>query len=196
VYSKPFHEGEAIAVVVAFLVGFLPQCSKTRRLEGELHALQQANANAELRDLAGLSYVQATALCRFSKPRAPCPELFVLLDDSTRSSSLGTQLPELKLFLKSLPLTTQVAVGYIPLRWVVARWADANPGGDIIQMAGTRHGITRRKVHRRTAEGHAPASELCCGRTLDSASAPRPLSECTTAICAVVICPLVIYSRN
>jgi hypothetical protein len=29
-------------------------------LEGELHALQQASANAELRDLAGLSYVQAS----------------------------------------------------------------------------------------------------------------------------------------
>ena len=50
---------EAIVVVVAFLGGFLPQYIKTRRLDGELHALQQANANAELRDLAGLSYVQA-----------------------------------------------------------------------------------------------------------------------------------------
>ena len=51
---------EAIVVIVVFLVGFLPQYIKTRRLEGELHALQQANANAELRDLAGLSYVQAS----------------------------------------------------------------------------------------------------------------------------------------
>lgn len=51
---------EAIAVVVAFLVGLLPQYSKTRRLEGELQALQQAKANAELRDLAGLSYVEAS----------------------------------------------------------------------------------------------------------------------------------------
>jgi hypothetical protein len=40
-------------------------------------------------------------------------QLFVLLDDSTRSSSLGTQLPELKRFLESLPATTQVAVGYM-----------------------------------------------------------------------------------
>jgi hypothetical protein len=51
---------EAIVVVVTFLVGFVPQYIKTRRQEGELNALQQANANAELRDLAGLSYVQAT----------------------------------------------------------------------------------------------------------------------------------------
>ncbi len=40
-------------------------------------------------------------------------QLFVLLDDSTRSSSLGTQLPDLKRFLASLPATTQVAVGYM-----------------------------------------------------------------------------------
>jgi hypothetical protein len=40
-------------------------------------------------------------------------QLFVLLDDSTRSSSLGTQLPELKMFIVSLPATTQVAVGYM-----------------------------------------------------------------------------------
>jgi hypothetical protein len=40
-------------------------------------------------------------------------QLFVFLDDSTRSASLGTHLPELKEFLKSLPSTTQVAIGYM-----------------------------------------------------------------------------------
>jgi hypothetical protein len=40
-------------------------------------------------------------------------QLFVFLDDSTRSSSLGLQLPELKTFLNSLPATTQIAVGYM-----------------------------------------------------------------------------------
>ncbi len=40
-------------------------------------------------------------------------QLFVLLDDSTRSSSLANQLPELKTFLESLPATTQVALGYM-----------------------------------------------------------------------------------
>jgi hypothetical protein len=40
-------------------------------------------------------------------------QLFVFLDDSTRSSSLAIQLPELKTFLESLPATTQVAVGYM-----------------------------------------------------------------------------------
>jgi hypothetical protein len=40
-------------------------------------------------------------------------QLFVLLDDSTRSSSLANQLPELRTFLESLPATTQVALGYM-----------------------------------------------------------------------------------
>ncbi|MGP0075792.1 MAG: hypothetical protein ACLPWF_28080 [Bryobacteraceae bacterium] len=40
-------------------------------------------------------------------------QLFVLLDDSTRSSSLGLQLPYLKAFIGSLPPTTEVAVGYM-----------------------------------------------------------------------------------
>ena len=40
-------------------------------------------------------------------------QLFVLLDDSTRSASLSLHLPELKVFLNSLPSTTQVAVGYL-----------------------------------------------------------------------------------
>ena len=40
-------------------------------------------------------------------------QLFVFLDDSTRSSSLGTHLSELKAFLGTLPAGTQVAVGYM-----------------------------------------------------------------------------------
>jgi hypothetical protein len=40
-------------------------------------------------------------------------QLFILLDDSTRSASLSVQLPALKTFLRSLPSTTQVALGYM-----------------------------------------------------------------------------------
>ena len=40
-------------------------------------------------------------------------QLFVLLDDSSRSSSLGTHLAELRTFFNSLPPTTQVALGYM-----------------------------------------------------------------------------------
>jgi hypothetical protein len=39
-------------------------------------------------------------------------QLFILLDDSSRST-LSLQFPELRTFLKSLPATTQVAVGYM-----------------------------------------------------------------------------------
>jgi hypothetical protein len=40
-------------------------------------------------------------------------QLFILMDDSTRTTSLGLQLPELKSFIESLPSTTQVAIGYM-----------------------------------------------------------------------------------
>jgi hypothetical protein len=40
-------------------------------------------------------------------------QLFVFLDDSTRSGSLGVHIAELKSFLNSLPATTQVAIGYM-----------------------------------------------------------------------------------
>jgi hypothetical protein len=40
-------------------------------------------------------------------------QLFILMDDSTRTSSLGLQLPELRSFIESLPATTQVAIGYM-----------------------------------------------------------------------------------
>ena len=40
-------------------------------------------------------------------------QLFILLDDSTRSSSLGVHLATLKTFVEALPPTTQVGVGYM-----------------------------------------------------------------------------------
>ena len=40
-------------------------------------------------------------------------QLFIYLDDSTSASTLGSRLPELKTFIRSLPATTQVAIGYM-----------------------------------------------------------------------------------
>lgn len=40
-------------------------------------------------------------------------QLFIYLDDSTGASTLGSRLPELKTFIRSLPATTQVAIGYM-----------------------------------------------------------------------------------
>lgn|SRR5581483_6156418 len=40
-------------------------------------------------------------------------QLFVLLDDSSRSSSLGVQLPQLRSFVESLPPNVAVGIGYM-----------------------------------------------------------------------------------
>jgi hypothetical protein len=60
----------------------------------------------------GKTRVPVTQLQRLTGSFADM-QLFVLLDDSTRSFSLGTHLPELKAFLESLPASTEVAVGYM-----------------------------------------------------------------------------------
>jgi hypothetical protein len=67
---------------------------------------------ADVTVLRGNTPVPVLRLERLSGDLADM-QLFVLLDDSTRSSSLAIQLPELKTFIESLPATTQVAVGYM-----------------------------------------------------------------------------------
>jgi hypothetical protein len=48
----------AALVVVAFLAGFVPSYLKRRGLEGELSQARMENRFAQLRDLAGLAYLQ------------------------------------------------------------------------------------------------------------------------------------------
>jgi hypothetical protein len=50
----------AISVIIVFLAGFVPEYARARRLDSELRAVRQDCAGAELRDLAGLVYFQAT----------------------------------------------------------------------------------------------------------------------------------------
>jgi hypothetical protein len=50
----------AVLLVVAFLAGFLPQYAKGKRLERELGVARQENALAQLRDMAGLAFLQAS----------------------------------------------------------------------------------------------------------------------------------------
>jgi hypothetical protein len=50
----------AIALIAVFLVGFVPQYVKVNRLENELRQFRQAAAGAELRDLIGFAYFQAS----------------------------------------------------------------------------------------------------------------------------------------
>ena len=52
-----------VAVVLlagVFLVGFLPQYAKVKRLDNELRAARRENALAQLRDLVGLAFFQAS----------------------------------------------------------------------------------------------------------------------------------------
>lgn len=69
-------------------------------------------AAGDLTVLRGKTRVPVVQLERLTGDLAEM-QLFVLLDDSTLSTSLGTQLPQLKAFIESLPATTQVAVGYM-----------------------------------------------------------------------------------
>jgi len=49
----------AVAAVVVFLLGFLPEYVKANRLENELRQSLLENTGAQLRDLIGIEYVQA-----------------------------------------------------------------------------------------------------------------------------------------
>jgi len=50
----------AVALLAAFLLGFVPPYVKANRLENELRQSRQQNAAAQLRELIGLAYFQAT----------------------------------------------------------------------------------------------------------------------------------------
>jgi hypothetical protein len=61
--NRPVTNKIIIAVVVlagVFLLGFLPQYVKVKRLDNELRAARRENALAQLRDLVGLAFFQAS----------------------------------------------------------------------------------------------------------------------------------------
>ena len=76
---------------------------------------------------AGSNRAEVTSLERLSGDHASM-QLFIFLDDSTRSGTLGTQLPEVKNFIRSLPPATQVAIGYM-----------RNGGYDLVQGFTSQH---------------------------------------------------------
>ena len=49
-----------ILLIIVFLAGFVPQYVKVKRLENDLSVARQENALAQVRDLAGLAFVQAS----------------------------------------------------------------------------------------------------------------------------------------
>jgi hypothetical protein len=69
----------------------------------------------QARDLTVVEGNTPVSVARFQRFEGDLADmqLFVLLDDSTRTSSLSLHFPELRMFLKSLPATTKVAVGYV-----------------------------------------------------------------------------------
>ena len=67
---------------------------------------------SELTVIEGNTQVPVISMERLAGDLADM-QLFLCLDDSTRSSSLGVHFRELKAFIESLPSTTEVAVGYM-----------------------------------------------------------------------------------
>jgi hypothetical protein len=49
-----------ILLIIVFLAGFVPQYIKVKRLDSDLSVARQENALARLRDLAALTFVQAS----------------------------------------------------------------------------------------------------------------------------------------
>jgi hypothetical protein len=76
-----------ILLIVAFLAGFIPQYTKVKRLENALSAARQANDVVELRDLAGLAFVQ-TSQKNYGLAAASSNQFF------TRARDIANRLPD------------------------------------------------------------------------------------------------------
>jgi hypothetical protein len=90
----------------------IPSASVPTDLIVTAHPAAKGFEASDVKVMQGKTPVPVVRLERLAGDLADM-QLVILLDDSTRSSSLGTQLPELKTFLESLPATTLVAVGYM-----------------------------------------------------------------------------------
>ena len=69
--------------------------------------------NLQASELSVLQDKSPARVLRLERLTGENLQLYILLDDSTRSTSLGTHIQELKSFLESLPAATQVAIGYM-----------------------------------------------------------------------------------
>ena len=76
-----------ILLIVAFLAGFVPEYIKANRLENELSAVRQESDLAELRDLAGLAFVQ-TSQKNYGLAAATSNQFF------TRARDIANRLPD------------------------------------------------------------------------------------------------------
>jgi hypothetical protein len=76
-----------ILLIAVFLAGFVPQYIKVRRLENDLSVARQENALAELRDLAGLAFVE-TSQKNYGLAAATSNQFF------TRVREVANQVPD------------------------------------------------------------------------------------------------------
>jgi hypothetical protein len=118
------HAGVFGVLVPAAILFVTPALSASSPHAGEIPAdfvvtvVPGANGAApalepgELTVLAGRSPARVVQLRRFTADAAGM-QLFILLDDSSRSASLGLHFSELRDFLNSLPPATEVAIGYM-----------------------------------------------------------------------------------
>jgi hypothetical protein len=65
----------AIVLLVGLLVGFVPQYVRANRLDSQLQQASRENSGAQLRDLAGLAYVQANQK-NYGLAAATCTRFF------------------------------------------------------------------------------------------------------------------------
>ncbi len=98
--SADAHEGSSTANAVITVKG----------ARASLEAKQLASTDVFA--YSGTNRTQVTSLQALKGDNASM-QLFIFLDDSTRSGTLGTQIPELKNFVRSLPPSTEVAIGYM-----------------------------------------------------------------------------------
>ena len=81
--------GIAVALVVVFLAGFVPQYVRANRLDSELALSRSAYAGAELRDLAGLAFLQASQK-NFGLAAETCGQFFNRVRDAaTQAPNAG-----------------------------------------------------------------------------------------------------------
>jgi hypothetical protein len=76
-----------ILLIAVFLAGFVPQYIKVKRLENDLSAVRQENSLAELRDLAGLAFIQ-TSQKNFGLAATTSNQFF------SREREVANQLPD------------------------------------------------------------------------------------------------------
>src|ERR1041384_7067059 len=75
-------------VVIAYLAGFLPGYMKGQRLEEEVRLARQHSRMAEVRDLAGLAYLQASQK-NYGMAAGTCARFFQLVPEVAAAEPAG-----------------------------------------------------------------------------------------------------------